>query len=187
MSAAKSYARALYEVAKDSGTSSEVMDQMETQMDLLQAFIAGSKDAKIALLGPITTVKEKTALIEDISQKLGFSSQLKEFLVLLARKGRLSLLSGIRDAFNSVRLTLEGGVAGRLVAAEAMGDADIGTLAKAFSHKLGKKVAFRVSTDPSLLAGMKVTVNGVTYDGTLRSQLQKLRDSFVTGLPGAHA
>ena len=55
---------------------------------------------------------------------------------------------------------------------------DVEALAKAFGKKLNKRVAFHVSTDPSLLAGMKVTVNGVTYDGTLRSQLQKLRDQI---------
>ena len=35
-----------------------------------------------------------------------------------------------------------------------------------------------------ILAGMKVTVNGVTYDGTLRSQLQKLRDQVAMGVTG---
>jgi F-type H+-transporting ATPase subunit delta len=186
MSAAKSYARALYENAKENGTSSEVMDQIEKQMDFLQGVMAGSKELRIALLGPITTVKEKISLIEELSKKFEFSQQLSQFLVLLAKKGRLPVLTEIRDSFNSVRLNLEGGVAGKLVSAEPMVEADIDILAKAFSQKLGKKVAFRVSTDPSLLAGMKVTVNGVTYDGTLRSQLQKLRDCFVTGFPGAH-
>jgi F0F1-type ATP synthase delta subunit len=68
-----------------------------------------------------------------------------------------------------------------------LAEADIDTLTKAFSQKLGKKVAFRVAIDPSLLAGMKVTVNGVTYDGTLRSQIHKLRDHLAAGLPRAHA
>jgi F0F1-type ATP synthase delta subunit len=67
-----------------------------------------------------------------------------------------------------------------------MNEADVKNLAKAFSEKLGKRVAFQSSTEPALLAGLKVTVNGVTYDGTLRSQIQKLRDYFVAGLPGAH-
>jgi F-type H+-transporting ATPase subunit delta len=90
-------------------------------------------------------------------------------------------LPAILESYNSVRLLAEGGVPGRLVAAEPVSDQDVQGLAQAFSKKLGKKVAFQVSTDPSLLAGMKVTVNGVTYDGTLRSQLQRLRDRLVAG------
>jgi len=183
MSVANSYARALYEAAKESQLSAESLGQLESQLDTLQACFEESKDARIALIGPLTSTREKTALVEAIAKQYGFAPLLTQFVVLLAKKGRLPLLKEIRDAFSSVRLTQEGGISGRLVAADSMEEADIGILTKAFSQKFGKKVAFRVSTDPSLLAGMKVTVNGVTYDGSLRSQIQKLRDQFVAGMP----
>ncbi len=93
----------------------------------------------------------------------------------------------MREAFHVIRLAAEGGVAGRLEVAEVISEADVSQLAKAFSEKFGKKVAFRVSQDPSLLAGIKVTVNGVTYDGTLRAQIQKLRDRVADGLSQAYA
>jgi F-type H+-transporting ATPase subunit delta len=163
------------------------MTQLEKQLDLIQSVVANSREARVALLGPVATTKEKTAIIQGLSQQLKLSQLLTGFISLLAKKDRLSILTEVRDAFSSVRLEEEGGVAGTLVAAEPMEETDVSTLVKAFSHKLGKKVAFRVSTDPSLLAGMKVTVNGVTYDGSLRSQLQKLRDCFVSGTPGAQA
>jgi F-type H+-transporting ATPase subunit delta len=187
MSVATSYAKAFYEVAKESQATSEALDSMEKQLELFLAVMDESKEARTALQAPVTTTREKTALVEEISKKLNLADLTRHFLMLLARKDRISILREVRDAFNVVRLTAEGGVPGRLIAAESMSEADISTLAKAFSQKLGKKVAFRVSTDSSLLAGMKVTVNGVTYDGTLRSQLQKLRDRFVAGFPGAHA
>ena len=192
MSVANSYAKALYEAAiENPGSSvspdSDPMQALENQMGVVLDLLSSTREAQVALFGPVTTAKEKVALIEVISQKFECANVLKHFLILLARKGRLSLLQEIKDAFGSVRLTLQGGVAGNLVAAEAVTDADVKELEKAFTHKLGKKVAFRVYVDPSLLAGMKVTVNGVTYDGTLRSQLQKLRDRFVTGMSGAQA
>jgi F-type H+-transporting ATPase subunit delta len=187
MSAANSYARALYEAAKDNRESSENLDLIEKQITGFISVLGTSKELRAALLAPITTTREKISIVEDLSKRLGITSFLQQFLVLLARKERLPLLAKICDSFAEVRLKAEGGVSGQLVAAEPMSESDISTLVKAFSQKLGKKVAFRVSTDPLLLAGMKVTVNGVTYDGTLRSQLQKLRDRFVAGLPGAHA
>ncbi len=187
MSVASSYAKALYEAAKEGKISSEQMDSMEKEMDVLNTAILESKEARVALLSPVTTRREKVSLIEQICREFKVFPLLTQFMTLLARKGRLSLLNEIRDSFSAFRLTLEGGVAGKLVSAEQMNEADVGILAKAFSQKLGKKVAFQVSTNPSLLAGMKVTVNGVTYDGTLHSQLQKLRDRIVTGFPGAHA
>ena len=57
-------------------------------------------------------------------------------------------------------------------------DSDVQGLAQAYEKKLGKRVEFQVSVDPGLLAGLKVTVNGVTYDGTLRSQLDRLKENL---------
>jgi F-type H+-transporting ATPase subunit delta len=90
------------------------------------------------------------------------------------------MLPEVRDTFSEVRLNAEGGVTGKLVSAEPMTDADVQSLSAAFTRKLGRKVAFRVSTDPGLLAGVRVTVNGVTYDGTLKAQLEQLRDKIST-------
>jgi F-type H+-transporting ATPase subunit delta len=180
MSLATSYANALYQAAKEGDGSAESMDKLEADM---KAFAEALKDPKIhnAILGPVISAKEKTALIDVVAQKVGFSKTLKNFLSLLAHRRRLSVFLAVQDVFSSVRLAHEGGVEGSLVSAEAVSADDIEGMAKAFGKKLGKKVAFRVSTDPSLLAGMKVTVNGVTYDGSLRSQLAQLRERLVSG------
>src|SRR5689334_10765218 len=132
MSAANSYAKALYEAAKENKVSPVVMDQLESEMELLQASLFSSKEAKVALTGPITTAKEKITLVEQLCRHMKLSDLATQFALLLARKRRLLLLPQIRDSFSSFRLTLEGGVAGRLVAAETMDQTDIETLAKAF-------------------------------------------------------
>lgn len=184
MSVATAYAKALYLAAIESKAAPEaaaLCDTAQKQLDALVSAVDSSKELQIALHSPVTTAKEKADIVQALANKSGAPTLVTHFLVLLANKGRLSILKQVLDEFNSVRLLAEGGVPGRLVAAEAMSEADIEGLAKAFSKKLGKRVAFNVSTDSSLLAGVKVTVNGVTYDGTLRSQLQMLRDRFVAG------
>jgi F-type H+-transporting ATPase subunit delta len=178
---AKAYAKALYEAARETNTSREGMDLLGSQLDNVLTAILSSKAAQNALFGPVATTKEKAAVMASISEACKAPPLLSHFLQLLARRGRLSLLEEITEAFMEVRLSYENSLAGRLIAAESMNDSDVESLAAAFTKKLGKKVVFRVSTDPALLAGVKVTVNGVTYDGTLRAQLQKLRDQFVFG------
>lgn len=181
MSVANAYAKALYQAATESKGAQSVTD-LETQLAKFLEVVNSSKEAQTVLLGPIVTPSEKILVIQEISKKMGLSHIVTEFLALLARKGRLRLLSGVREAFRDVRLEAEGGVVGRLVAADPINESDVQGLAQAFSRKLGKRVEFNVSTDPALLAGMKVTVNGVTYDGTLRSQIQRLRDQFAHGI-----
>lgn len=187
MSVSTSYAKALYEAGKEQSFSSADFEKLENDLDIVHGFISSSKQVKTALLSPLTSLREKQEALAGIGEKLQFSPLLNQFIGLLVKKARLGLIQQIRDDFSAVRLMSEGGVSGTLVAADPMTDADLGVLTKAFGQKFGKKVAFRISIDPSLLAGMKVTVNGVTYDGTLRSQIQRLRDQLVSGAPGAQA
>lgn len=179
MSIAKSYARALYETAREANASVDDLNQLEVQMDAFMDFLNSSKDAKTILLSPVTSAKDKGLYFQSVAKVSGISTTLANFLSLLARKGRLTIFEDIRRAFRVTRLDAEGGVEGQLESAEPIGKDDVETLSKAFSKKFGKKVAFQIFTDPTLLAGMKVTVNGVTYDGTLRSQFQRLRDQLA--------
>ncbi len=182
MSVASSYAKALLEVAVETSLSVEDVDTIEEEMSSFASTLSQSKEARVALLGAVTSQKEKIFLIDQICQQFKLTPLLAQFLGLLAKKGRLALLREIGGAFHTLRLASEGQIAGELVSAERMNETDVAILGKAFSEKLGKKVVFRLSTDPWLLAGLKVTVNGVTYDGTLRSQLQKLREQLTTGV-----
>jgi F-type H+-transporting ATPase subunit delta len=182
MSVAKAYARALYETAAGpSGEGRPDLLKVEEQLKDFSRLVSSSREAKVALFGPVATSKEKAAIIEGLAKKLGLMDVVTRFLSLLAMKGRLPIVSEIQEAFSIVRVEAEGGVIGSLVAADPIEQQDVETLSRAFAKKLGKKVFFRVSTDPALLAGMKVTVNGVTYDGSLRSQLHKLRDQVTVG------
>lgn len=185
MSVSKAYARALYQATTEGKPEAEAARlslEADTQLANVLECVQTSKELKGVFFAPIVTSKEKGLVITELSKKLGLSGLLKNFLILLANKGRLPLLSKIQEEFVSVRLLAEGGIPGKLVSAEQIEPADVEVLSKAFTKKLGKKVAFQISTDAALLAGVKVTINGVTYDGTLRSQLQKLRDRLVVGI-----
>jgi F-type H+-transporting ATPase subunit delta len=181
MSVANSYAKALFETVQDKKVSAQDLDSLETQLGAFVKAVEGSREAKMALYGPIANTKEKIAIVQKLGQAMGIAGVLGNFLELLAKKDRLAILPGVRDEFHTVRLASEGGILGQVISAEPMDQKDVESLAQSFSKKLGKRVTFKVSVDAALLAGMKVIVSGVTYDGTLQSQLQKLRDQVAAG------
>jgi F-type H+-transporting ATPase subunit delta len=43
----------------------------------------------------------------------------------------------------------------------------------------GKQITMRVSVDPALLGGVVARVGSTVYDGSIRTQLKKMRDQLV--------
>lgn len=178
MSVARTYASALYLAAKEVKNGSDLNDKIEAQLKEVSGWINGSKEMRVALISPVVSAAEKASIVEALAKKADFYPLVTKFLALLAKKDRFAALSEIVTAFRQVRTESEGGILGTVVSADPVLSADIEALAKDFGLKLGRKVAFDVSVDPELLAGMKVTVAGVTYDGTLSSQIRRMRDGL---------
>lgn len=185
MKVEKAYAKALYLVAIEQKDEA-LLDKLQSELTEIEAVLAGSKDLKRALFSPVAGAKEKANIVVEIAKKMGLSTAVTHFMELLAKKQRLAVLEHLAQVFKVVRLEAQGGTMGLVESADVLSPQDVEELAKAFGTRLGKKVAFGTKVDPTLLAGIKVTVNGVTYDGTLRSQLQRLRDRLVHGTELTH-
>lgn len=178
---ARVYARALLDVLNQRG-SSLTLTQAKDELTQWTKLISGSKELTIALYGPVSSGGEKARIIHSLSPKLNSDRAVVLFLNLLAKKGRFSLLPEICDSLDEVKLASQGGTLGIVESAESISQEDLDSLAQAFKKKLNRPVELRMKTNPNLLAGLKVTVNGVTYDGTLRSQLNRVREMFSHGV-----
>lgn len=176
MSLARSYAQALLESAKPAE-----MDGVRASLESLVKALESSRELRVSLCSPVTSVKDKLAVVQTLSTKMQLPAVLTKFLQVVAKKGRMAHLPAIHTALESVRLEREGGLLGELVSADELTTVDVQELAASFTKKLGKKIEFRLKRDPSLLAGLKVTVGGVTYDGSLRAQLNRLEQELSQG------
>ena len=183
MSVARNYARALLETANDQKLGASQLDQIERELTQFGQLFETSPDLYTALTNPVVSDEDKVSIAQAIAAKLGFLKLTGQFLMLVARKGRGAAFEEMSEAFIAVRHESEGATMGTVVSADPMSEEDLKELATSFTRKLGKKVVFKASVDVNLLAGLKVTVNGTTYDGSLRSQLQQLRDRLVYGKP----
>jgi len=179
MSVAKSYARALLESATESGMTNSQCEGLEKQLERLVDVVESSRPLAMALMGPAASAKEKVAVLNQLGKALSLDPLLVRFLELMGRKRRLDLISQVSSEFRELRLERDGIVLGEMVSAEPLSATDVEDLGRAFGQRLGVRVSFVTKEDPALLAGVKVTVGGVTYDGTMRSQLNRLRDTLV--------
>jgi len=178
MSVSKVYAKALFEAAGENGSRVESIKKAQAELDSFLDTLKNNATAQTALFAPVTSSKDKVAVIDEVAKKMGMSDLVKRFLQLLARKGRLSMLDQIRTSIDEVRLESQGGILGTIKSADELDQGDIAAIAETFSKKLGHPVELTAQIDPSLLAGLSVTVGGTTYDGSLRGQLNQIKTKF---------
>ena len=173
------YVQALYGAAIDASLSPENLMALETNLTRISTAVQISPELRSILKNPSVTNEEKLAVLKKLLTEDGSVPIVLNFLGLLSHKSRFEILGAIGDAFTEVRLESQGGLLGIAESAEPLQDSELRELSASFEKKLGKKVFFKTKIDPNLLAGVKVTVNGVTYDGTVRSQLNQLRDRLA--------
>lgn len=69
---------------------------------------------------------------------------------------------------------------GKLLSAKPLGQDQLRAIESRFTALLGGSVRLTEETDPSLLGGVRVEIDGRVYDGSLRLQLQEVLKALQT-------
>jgi len=181
----KNYVKALCEIVVDlkktNGSQSSFVSIRNEIQSIIQV-VLDNPTLKKAFESPVVTQKEKQAIMQKICKNLSISPLIENTFVILAKKNRIVYLDKFLDVFDQIVAETEGRLLGKVVSAQPLSQADIESISSAFEKKLSKKVSFSIATDSKLIAGVKVTVGGITYDRTLKTQISRFRDSIVEAI-----
>jgi F-type H+-transporting ATPase subunit delta len=100
------------------------------------------------------------------------------FVNLLIDRKRIDQLPGIEMAFREKVDEIRGITRGEVVSAEALDEAEIARVKDALSKISGKQVVVTASVDPGLIGGLVAKVGDMVFDGTIRTQLNQLKESL---------
>lgn len=178
MSASKSYAQALFESA-DGKKNTQVMSGAIRVARELASHVRESRELKTLLESPSFSAQDKVTALSGLLKKMGSDDKTSTWINLIVQKGRALFLDEIADELEKFCAEAEGKVVGNVVSSEWIDEQELKSLTQSFEKKIGKPVFLRQQKDESLLAGLKVTIGGLTYDGTLRTQLNQLKERFV--------
>ena len=169
-SISRRYARALFSVGTDNGKFESYGRELGDFAETFQR----SLDLRHALTNPVITGVEKRAILEAILPRLGASTEVRRFVLLLLDRGRLAQLPRIAKDYE--RLTDErlGQVRGRVVSATPLEPAALDQIRLALENRMGKKVLLESSIDPEILGGVIAQVGDLVLDGSLRNRLDNL-------------
>ena len=173
---ASRYAKALFDVAVQ-----EKADLAKVDQDL-QDFVAmgkGSPDLALALSRGSVTDAQRQSLMEAVAKSMTLTMPVMKLLVLLARTGKMNLLPDLAAAYRERLLAHQNIVRAEVKSAAPLSPAQITALEESLAKVTGKKVELSVSVDPELLGGVVTTIGSTVYDGSVRTQLERMRQELV--------
>jgi F-type H+-transporting ATPase subunit delta len=185
--AAKPYARALWELARERGQADAVLGELELVVQALR----GDRDALEFFGRPSIPAAAKRAVAIEIAARLGVSPLVRDFLALVARQGRGGHLPDIVAVFRDLADEAQGRVRARVRTAVALTEAERAALGQRLAAALARRdgaagrrvseVVLEEVVDPSLLGGFIAEIGSMIVDGSLNGQLARIRNRLAHG------
>lgn len=174
---ARRYAKALFRIAEREGKEEEFLRDLEAFGSLWEAEGLVRK----ALTSPAVPRQRRRVILEELGQRLGLDPEVMAFLRLLLENNRLDSLQVVLEAYREMRDQRMGILRGTLLVPMEIGEDQLRMVSEALGEATGKKVLLQVKLDPELLGGARVEVGGVVYDGSLKAQLHRFRETLLEG------
>ena len=168
------YARAVYELAKESSTVAELQNDISTLTDI----IAGSADFNALIHSPVYARREQAAAITELAKAAQLGLLVTNSLALMAGKRRLFVLTQLLQSLRDIIAEENGEVTADVTSAKAMTKAQSASLAKTLKARMGKDVTINASVDESLIGGLIVKVGSKMIDTSIRSKLSSLQNAM---------
>ena len=175
--AARSYAKALFELAKERQQTDAAARELASVTDV----VGGDPELRQFLARPGVSATAKRAVADEIARRLGVSKLVHDFVNLVADHGRGEQLPDIADAYRDLADADAGRVRARVRSAVGLTDEERTTLASRLGVALGKTVVVEDRVDPDLLGGLVAEVGSLVADGSLDGQLARIKDRLERG------
>lgn len=171
------YAKALVELAVEQ----QAVDRYGEELATVNAVLAREGLLRQLLESPTLALEKKAAMLNDLAAALELSPRMSDFLGLVLSKGRIGYLPQIEDAYRRLADELSGVLRARITAAVELDAAQQQAIGASLEKQTGKKVALNVKVDPQLIGGVQAEIGGRLFDGSVRTQLQRIEESLTKG------
>ena len=169
------YAVALLDVASKQSDAGRVERQLTTFVETLDAH----RELRQALTTPSVPAIRKRAIVTAVAERIGMDPTATKLLGLLADRDRLHISHELLAVYRERLLDQQRIVKAEIRSAVALSPEALRAIEAQLSAVTGMKVAVDATVDPSLIGGVLAKVGSTVYDGTVKTQLEKLRQQLV--------
>lgn len=172
-SVASTYARAFADVVMDSHLD---VQRAVSGLRQITGLLAESSELRRVWENPAVPAEQKRRLLDSLVQRAGIEKHVRNLVAVLIDHRRIPYLERITQQLEKeldVRLGL---AEAEITSARELDDPEKRSLEAQIAKVTGKKVRARFALDPSLLGGAVVRVGSTIYDGSVKGQLEKIKE-----------
>ena len=174
--AATRYARALFDVALKEAD----IQQVGRELSGFNALVTGHDLLSRVLVNPAIPAARKRAVVEQLLAQVGkLSPVLTKLLLLLADRDRLALVPEMAAAYEQRLMEHAKVVRAELTTAVALPADRVAVLQQGLATVTGSQVRLETKVDPKIIAGAVARIGSTVYDGSVTTQLQKVKERLV--------
>jgi F-type H+-transporting ATPase subunit delta len=172
------YARALFDVAmKESGDVAGI----GRDLTAFAQMVAGNEGLARVLGNPAIPMARKRGVVEQLLARGGnMSPVLAKILLLLADRDRLRILPDLAAGYRERLMQHANVVRAEVVTATPIPADRVAALKNGLVRATGREVQLESRVDPTLIGGAVTRVGSTVYDGSIATQLQKLKQELVS-------
>ena len=172
------YANAFASVARSTGLDVAAAQQ---QMRDFAGTLAGSKELREVLMNPSIPAEQKLAVLDGLSDRIGMLREVRNFLAIIMDHERLGELDQILAEYDRVADASNGLNEATVTSARELNAEDRTGLEAQVERLAGGRVRILYLLDATLLGGAVVKIGSKVYDGSVRSQLEQMKQVLVAG------
>jgi len=174
-SVASTYARAFADVVFDTHLDA---DRSIAELREIAGLLAASLELRRVWENPAIPAEQKRRVLDVVAQRDGTSKQVKNLVAVLIDHRRIHFLEPIIAQLEKELDARLGFAEAQITSARELGDAEKREFEKQVAKLTGKKVRARYGRDASLLGGAVVRLGSTIYDGSVKGQLERLKEAI---------
>jgi len=176
-SISRRYARALFSLALEEGKH----ERTGEELDAVAQAIRASNEARTVVENPGYTPGQRHALVDVLARSLSLSLLLTNFLHLLVDRHRLAEVPAIARSYAEMVDEKVGRVRATVTSAKPMNDDELRRVREVLAEATRRTIVLEARADPGIVGGLIAQVGAREWDGSIRTQLERMKRELKGG------
>ena len=170
------YAKAIFALAREEHGEEKFALELDRYVE-----VYNTSPLNMVLTNPTFGVQSRKNIAVQIAQTLNLPALIIRFLSFLTERDRLTYLPSIALHYHRLLDEAKGRVKARVFTPTPLGAAMMENVNRVLKGICAKEVILKEETRPDLIGGLLIELEGKVYDGSIRTQLERMKETIERG------